>query len=80
MVPFEQHKKTAEKAPTEYREWIAMDHTIYNTASFEVIKRGVMPEPDSCEPFFLYASLSDEDIAQTDAAFADSLKVTLNKE
>lgn len=69
----------AEKAPTEYREWIEMDHDIYNAVSYEMISRGVMPEPDSREPFFLCASLSDEDIALTATVLEDSLKVVLGK-
>jgi glutamate-1-semialdehyde aminotransferase len=56
-----------------------MDHEIYNTLSYEMVKRGVMPEPDSREPFFLCASLSDEDIAETASVMQDSLKVALKK-
>ncbi len=69
----------SEKAPTEYREWMEMDHEIYITLSYEMVKRGVMPEPDSREPFFLCASLSDEDIAETASVMQDSLKIALNK-
>ncbi|MDK1029023.1 MAG: guanitoxin biosynthesis PLP-dependent transaminase GntE [Anaerolineae bacterium] len=69
----------ADKAPKEYREWIEMDHDIYNNVTFEMFKRGVMPEPDSREPWFLCASLSDEDIAKTATVLEDSLKVVLAK-
>jgi glutamate-1-semialdehyde 2,1-aminomutase len=69
----------AEKAPTEYREWISMDHELYNAVSYEMVGRGVMPEPDSREPFFLCAALSDEDIAETATALQESLKNALQK-
>ncbi len=69
----------AEKAPTEYREWVEMDHTIYDSVSNEMVMRGVMPEPDSREPWFLCASLSDQDIAETATVLEDSLKVVLGK-
>lgn len=69
----------AEKAPTEYRKWMEMDHSIYDTVADEMVSRGVMPEPDSREPWFLCASLSDQDIAETATVLEDSLKVVLGK-
>ena len=56
-----------------------MDHEIYNNLTAEMIRRGVMPEPDSREPWFLCAALSDEDIAETASVMEDSLKVVLGK-
>jgi hypothetical protein len=38
-----------------------------------------MLEPDSREPWFLRASLSDQDIAETATVLEDSLKVVLSK-
>lgn len=69
----------AEKEPTEYREWMEMDHKIYNNLTMEMVKRGVMPEQDSREPWFLCTALSDEDIAETANVMEDSFKVVLEK-
>ena len=44
-----------------------------------MVSRGVMPESDSREPFFLCASLSDQDIAETATVLEDSFKVVLGK-
>lgn len=68
----------AEEAPKEYRDWLASDHTLYNKVAAGLIKRGVMPEPDSREPWFMCAALSLEDIAQTAQALEDSLREALN--
>jgi glutamate-1-semialdehyde 2,1-aminomutase len=68
----------AEEAPKEYRDWLVSDHTLYNKVAAGLIKRGVMPEPDSREPWFMCAALSLEDIAQTAQALEDSLREALN--
>jgi glutamate-1-semialdehyde 2,1-aminomutase len=66
-----------ESAPKEYREWIGMDHSLYDNLTAEMFRRGVMPEPDSREPWFLCAALTDQDIAETASVMEDSLKVVL---
>jgi glutamate-1-semialdehyde 2,1-aminomutase len=68
----------AEEAPKEYRDWLVSDHTLYNKVAAGLIKRGVMPEPDSREPWFMCTALSLEDIAQTAQALEDSLREALN--
>lgn len=68
----------AEEAPKEYRDWLNSDHTLYNAVAAGLIKRGVMPEPDSREPWFMCSALSTEDIAQTAQALEDSLREALN--
>ncbi len=68
-----------EKAPTEYRDWKTSDHSLYDTVVAGLIERGVMPEPDSREPWFMCSAISDQDIAETATAFEDSLRETLSK-
>ncbi len=43
----------AESLPTDYRGWAGTDHELYDTIAGFMIARGVMPEPDSREPWFV---------------------------
>lgn len=63
-----------ENPPREYRDWKSSDHSLYDSVADELIERGVMPEPDSREPWFISAAHSNEDIAETVEAFEQSLK------
>jgi glutamate-1-semialdehyde aminotransferase len=40
----------------------------------ELIQRGVMPDSDGREPWFLCYALSEEDVAETLNVFNDSVK------
>jgi len=40
----------------------------------ELIRRGVMPDADGREPWFLCYSLSEQDVAETLNVFNDSVK------
>jgi glutamate-1-semialdehyde 2,1-aminomutase len=67
----------AEQAPKEYRDWKHSDHSLYDAVAAGLIQRGVMPEPDSREPWFMCAALSSDDIGQTVTALEDSLREAL---
>ena len=69
----------SEQPPREYRDWITTDHGLYNRVATGLIKRGVMPEPDSREPWFMCAALSRQDIAETAMVLEDSLREALEK-
>jgi glutamate-1-semialdehyde 2,1-aminomutase len=69
----------SEQAPREYRDWITTDHRLYNRVAAGMIKRGVMPEPDSREPWFMCAALSRQDIAETAMILEDALREALEK-
>jgi len=43
----------AESLPTDYRGWAGTDHELYDTIAGFKIACGVMPEPDSREPWFV---------------------------
>jgi glutamate-1-semialdehyde 2,1-aminomutase len=64
----------AEEAPKEYRDWLASDRALYKKVAAGLIKRGVMPEPDSREPWFICAVLSSQDIAETANALEDTMR------
>jgi len=67
----------AKEAPHEYRDWLNTDHTLYEKIMAGLIERGVMPEPDSREPWFMCAALSTQDIAETVTALEDTLREVL---
>ena len=67
----------AEEAPKEYRDWVTSDRSLYDEVAAGLINRGVMPEPDSREPWFMCLALSQADIAETANALEDSLREAL---
>lgn len=69
----------AEQAPREYRDWKNSDHSLYDKIAEGLIERGVMPEPDSREPWFVCSALSEQDIAETATALEDSLRAALGR-
>jgi glutamate-1-semialdehyde 2,1-aminomutase len=65
--------------PTEYRDWASSDHELYDATALGMQLRGVMPEPDSREPWFFCEAHAREDIVDTVVtAFADSLDAALD--
>ncbi|HJW22071.1 MAG TPA: aspartate aminotransferase family protein [Candidatus Limnocylindrales bacterium] len=67
-----------DEAPTEYRDWATSDHELYDAVAVGMQARGVMPEPDSREPWFLCEAHAREDVVDKVAtAFADSLDAAL---
>jgi len=69
----------AEKPPTDYRDWLSSDHSLYDSVAAGLIERGVMPEPDSREPWFMSAAHSLQDIADTATALEETLRAVLSK-
>jgi glutamate-1-semialdehyde 2,1-aminomutase len=67
----------AEQAPREYRDWVNTDHGLYDRVVGGLLKRGVMPEPDSREPWFMCSALSPQDIAETANALEDAAREAL---
>ncbi len=69
----------AEEAPKEYRDWLATDRRLYEKMAEGLIERGVMPDPDSREPWFICAALSPQDIADTATALEDTLREVVQR-
>ena len=63
-----------DEEPHEFRDYIEGDADLYEEIALELIKRGVMPDSDGREPWFLCAALSEEDVAETLNVFNDSVK------
>ncbi len=51
-----------EMLPDDYRGWAATDHDLYDAIAVGMIARGVMPEPDSREPWFMCEAHAQGDL------------------
>lgn len=58
----------------EFRDYFRTRRQLYARIGAGLIERGVMPEPDAREPWFMMYTHSDSDIAYTLEAFEDTLK------
>jgi glutamate-1-semialdehyde 2,1-aminomutase len=59
---------------TNQREWSASDHNMYLKLAEKAIARGVMPDFDAREPWFLCYEHSDADIDKTLTVYAEIVK------
>jgi glutamate-1-semialdehyde 2,1-aminomutase len=62
--------------PRDYRDWVKSDQKLYESIMNNMIRRGVMPDPDSREPWFLSAAHSEADVAETLHTFEEAVKET----
>ncbi|MGD1997257.1 MAG: guanitoxin biosynthesis PLP-dependent transaminase GntE [Anaerolineae bacterium] len=60
--------------PTDFREYCGGDDARYERLAMALVERGVLPDCDGREPWFMCYSHSDEDIAGTLTAFEDAVK------
>jgi len=66
--------------PFEYRDWAKSDHDLYDAVAVAMQARGVMPEPDSREPWFLCEAHAAGDHADRIlSAFEAALDVALEQ-
>lgn len=63
----------SDQTPLDFRDYLKGDGGLYEAISMEMIKRGVQPDADGREPWFLCYSLSDEDVNETLNVFNDSV-------
>jgi glutamate-1-semialdehyde 2,1-aminomutase len=63
-----------DQQPQEFRHYINGDGQLYDKIAMELIQRGVMPDSDGREPWFLCAALSEADVAETLNVFNDAVK------
>jgi len=63
-----------DQEPREFRDYLAGDGELYEAISMGLNRRGVQPDADGREPWFLCYSLSEEDVSETLNAFNDSVK------
>ena len=63
-----------DSTPRDYRDWVKSDQKLYESIMANMIRRGVMPDPDSREPWFLSAAHSEADVAETLNTFEQAVK------
>ena len=69
-----------DQVPFEYRDWAKSDHDLYDAVAVGMQARGVMPEPDSREPWFLCeAHAAGDHLDRIVAAFEASLDAALDE-
>jgi glutamate-1-semialdehyde 2,1-aminomutase len=69
-----------DRVPFEYRDWAKSDHDLYDAVAVGMQARGVMPEPDSREPWFLCeAHAAGDHVDRILAAFEASLDAALDE-
>ena len=60
--------------PVDFRAYCAGDHALYERMAMGLIERGVMPDSDSREPWFLCYRHDKEIVADTLTAFEEAVK------
>ena len=60
--------------PQTFRDYLKSDMGLYEEIGLELIRRGVMPDSDGREPWFLCEALSEADVEETLNVFNDSVK------
>ena len=63
-----------DEEPYDFRDYFKGDGELFENLALELIKRGVQPDGDAREPWFLCHSLSEEDVNETLNIFNDALK------
>jgi glutamate-1-semialdehyde 2,1-aminomutase len=63
-----------DEEPQDFRDYLAGDGELYEAISMGLNRRGVQPDADGREPWFLCYSLSEADVSETLNAFNDSVK------
>ncbi len=63
-----------DQEPYDFRDYFNGDGALYERLALELIQRGVQPDGDAREPWFLCYSLSEADVAETLNVFNDSIK------
>jgi glutamate-1-semialdehyde 2,1-aminomutase len=67
----------ADKLPRDWRDLKACNWDLYEAITEHMISKGVMPETDGLEPFFLCCDHTEENAAETLQAFEEGLKLAL---
>jgi glutamate-1-semialdehyde 2,1-aminomutase len=63
-----------DEEPRDFREYLAGDGELYEAIGMGLSQRGVQPDGDGREPWFLCYALSEEDVAETLNIFNDAVK------
>lgn len=66
-----------EEKPHNFRDYFKADGELYENLAVELMERGVQPEGDAGEPWFLCYSLSEADVQETLNVFNDSIRAAM---
>lgn len=69
----------ADRAPSNYREWIDSDYEFYDTLAPFLHEEGILVEPDSREPWFLCEAHTDNCLDETLERFERGVDKTMEK-
>lgn len=64
----------SDQEPVDFRDFMRGDGELYEEIGMELSRRGVQPDADAREPWFLCYALSQEDVNETLNVFNDSVK------
>lgn len=64
----------SDQEPRDFRDYRSGDEALYARISMGLAERGVLPDADGREPWFLCYALSEEDVAETLNIFNDSVE------
>jgi len=67
------------KVPQNYRDWKQTDSELYTAFALNLIKHGVMLEPDSREPWFICEAHQNADLAWLEKVAVQSMAQAINK-
>jgi len=70
---------TEKEAVNEFRDWAEGDHALYEEIITVMRGKGVMPDPDSREPFFTCSAHTDADAEITLQAFEEAVEEVMKK-
>jgi glutamate-1-semialdehyde 2,1-aminomutase len=68
---------TDRESVSDYRDWAASDHDTYEAVILKLFEKGIMPDKDSREPWFVSAAHSEADAQQVLGGFEEALKEVL---
>jgi glutamate-1-semialdehyde aminotransferase len=63
-----------EEEPHDFRDYFKGDGELYEKLALHLIQKGVLPDGDAREPWFLCYALSDDDVNETLNKFNDAVK------
>jgi glutamate-1-semialdehyde 2,1-aminomutase len=69
----------ADKAPSNYREWVNSNYEFYDTLAPFLHEEGILVEPDSREPWFLCEAHTDNCLDDTLERFERAVDTTIQK-
>ncbi len=67
-----------DEEPHDFRDYLKGDGGLYEEIAIELIKRGIQPDGDGREPWFLCHALSDGDVDETLNKFNDSVRAAVS--